>query len=69
MIEKKTKLEKIEIVGTNVQLKYGSWFEDNGVVVSEKTNTRRVIQKEDDIGNEATEVKEICELVRQQNSL
>lgn len=69
MIEKKTKLEKIEIVGTNVQLKYGSWFEDNGVVVSEKTNTRRVIQKEDDISNEAAKVKEICELVRQQNSL
>lgn len=67
MLEKITKLDKVEIVGMDsipmIQCRHATWIEEDGVAVGGKSYHRHVIAPDSDISNEPAEVQAMASAI------
>jgi hypothetical protein len=67
MLEKITKLDKVEIVGMDsipvIQCRHATWIEEDGVVVGGKSYHRHVITPDSDISEEPADVQAMASAI------
>jgi len=67
MLEKITKLDKVEIVNMDtipmIQCRHATWIEEDGVVVGGKSYHRHVLAPDSDVSGEPTEVQAMASAI------